>query len=78
MAKRSFEESLARLTEIVGKLEAGDLSLEESLELFEEGVRASKECTQILEEAKRRVQKLAREDEGFRLEMLDEDNPKET
>ncbi len=50
-----FEKNLVRLEEIVGKMERGELSLDESLKLFEEGVKLSKECHQRLSEAENKV-----------------------
>jgi exodeoxyribonuclease VII small subunit len=71
--KRSFETSLQCLEEVVQKLEAGDMTLDDSLKLFEEGIKASNECRRMLEDARKRVQKLVSEDGGFRLELLDGD-----
>lgn len=53
-----FEKKLNRLEEIVQKMEKGDLALEDSLKLFEEGVRLSRECQQRLNEAEEKVKKL--------------------
>ena len=53
-----FEKKLGRLEEIVQKMERGDLPLEESLSLFEEGVRLSKECQTKLGEAENKVKVL--------------------
>ena len=53
-----FEEALTGLEEIVGRLEAGELSLDESLSAFEEGVRLSKTCHQHLDEAQKKVETL--------------------
>ena len=50
-----FEKKLVRLEEIVGKMERGELSLDDSLKLFEEGVKLSKECHQRLSEAENKV-----------------------
>ncbi len=50
-----FEKKLGRLEEIVQKMEKGDLALEESLKLFEEGVKLSRECNQRLSEAESKV-----------------------
>ncbi len=73
MGEKSFEELLKRLEEIVSKLETNDISLEESLDLFEEGIGISKECEKILSTARKRVQKLVQESDGtFRLQLLDE------
>ena len=53
MKYREFERELSRLEKIVGDLEKGDLSLEEALKLFEEGVRVSRYCARVLKEAER-------------------------
>ncbi|MGE5085882.1 MAG: exodeoxyribonuclease VII small subunit [Bacillota bacterium] len=53
-----FEKKLGRLEEIVQKMERGDLALEESLKLFEEGVKLSRECHQRLSEADAKVKLL--------------------
>lgn len=50
-----FEKKLGRLEEIVTKMEKGELALEESLKLFEEGVKLSRECHQRLNEAENKV-----------------------
>jgi len=61
---KSFEESLADLEEIVAKLESGDLPLEESLQLFEEGIRLSRTCRERVTQAERRIEVLMRESNG--------------
>lgn len=53
-----FEKKLSRLEEIVAKMEKGDLSLEDSLKFFEEGVKLSRECHERLNQAEATVQKL--------------------
>jgi len=55
MATKKFEDSLKKLEQIVDRLEEGDLALDESLKLFEEGIRLSRLCTKQLEEAERKV-----------------------
>lgn len=55
----SFEEALTRLEEIVNNLEDESISLEESIKLYEEGIELSKLCTETLEEAELRIQKVA-------------------
>jgi exodeoxyribonuclease VII small subunit len=57
-AAAPFEQSLKRLGEIVEKLEGGDLGLEDSLSLFEEGVRLARLAQQKLDAAERRVEEL--------------------
>jgi exodeoxyribonuclease VII small subunit len=56
-AKKSFpfEESLARLESLVEKMESGDLSLEDSLKNFEEGIKLTRECQQALKTAEQKV-----------------------
>ena len=56
--EKDFETILGRLNEIVGELEGGERGLEESLKLFEEGVKLSREGHTILDEAENRVQTL--------------------
>jgi len=59
-----FEEALARLESIVKNLEDGDLQLEESLRLFEEGISLTRLCAAKLEEAQRRIDVLTRGEQG--------------
>lgn len=61
---RSFEASLEALERIVQQLESGDLPLEKSLELFEQGVRLSRECQERLSQAERRIEVLLRDNQG--------------
>lgn len=60
----SFEAQLASLERIVRELERGDLPLERSLELFEQGVRLSRECQERLNEAERRIEVLLTDGAG--------------
>ena len=64
MAEKKFEDALARLEEIVKELESGDLSLDLSLKLFEEGIKLSRVCNKRLEEAERRVEVLLKDKAG--------------
>ena len=57
----SFEDSLSRLESIVSQLESGDLPLERSLEIFEDGVGLARLCQSHLAEAERKVEMLLRE-----------------
>lgn len=59
-----FEKKLSRLEEIVTKMESGDLSLEDSLKSFEEGVKLSRECNQQLVLAEQKVKTLLSVDAG--------------
>src|SRR5918912_1584651 len=61
---QTFESSLAALERIVRELERGELPLEKSLELFEEGVRLSRECQERLNEAERRIEVLLQDGDG--------------
>jgi exodeoxyribonuclease VII small subunit len=63
-ADLTFEEALARLEEIVVRLESGDLPLEESLNVFEEGVRLTRHCSKRLSEAERKVTILLKNAQG--------------
>jgi len=62
--KLSFEEELARLEDLVERLESGELGLEESLTTFEEGTKIAKGLVTVLEKAQGRVAKLTEDDEG--------------
>ena len=63
MAK-TFEQSLDELEKIVKQLEDGDLPLEKSLELFENGVKLSRECRERLTNAERRIEALMKDADG--------------
>jgi exodeoxyribonuclease VII small subunit len=62
--KGDFEKSLARLEEVVKRLESTDLSLDEAMKLFEEGVKLSRDCQKQLEEAEGRVEILLKKADG--------------
>jgi exodeoxyribonuclease VII small subunit len=62
--KPDFERSLARLEEVVRRLESPQLSLDEAMKLFEEGVELSRECQKQLEEAEGRVEILLKKTDG--------------
>lgn len=64
MEQLSFEEALARLEEIVGRMEAGEVSLDASLSLFEEGVALSRLCATRLDEADKRITVLLEAKDG--------------
>jgi len=64
MPERSFESSLKELEQIVQQLEGGDLPLERSLELFEQGVRLSRECQRRLDDAEHKVEILLKSADG--------------
>ncbi len=64
MAKKKFEEALQELETIVQRLEDGNLSLDESLALFEEGIKLSRLCSQRLDEAEKKVEILLKSENG--------------
>lgn len=60
----TFEKSLEKLESIVKKLESGDLSLEDSIKAFEEGVRLAQNCGKKLDEAEKKVEILLTSKDG--------------
>ncbi len=64
MAEKKFDAALARLEEIVKELESGDVPLEQSLKLFEEGTKLARICNKRLEEAERKVEILLKDKSG--------------
>ena len=60
----TFEESLKQLETIVGQLERGDLPLEDSIKIFEDGMRLSAQCKQDLDNAESKVQILLKQRDG--------------
>lgn len=68
----SFEQALEELEDSAARLEQGELSLEDALQVFERGVAASRACARFLDQARKRVQVLQEDEQGnFRLEFLD-------
>ena len=64
MAKKNFENALDDLENIVQRLDENDLSLDEALSLFEEGIKLSRFCSQKLDSVENKVEILLRDDEG--------------
>lgn len=60
--KKSFEENIEDLEKIVSELENGDLNLDDSVFKFEEGIKISKECNKILEDAEKKITILLNKD----------------
>ena len=60
--KKSFEENIENLEKIVSELENGDLNLDDSVSKFEEGIKISKECNKILEDAEKKITILLNKD----------------
>ncbi|PKN68374.1 MAG: exodeoxyribonuclease VII small subunit [Deltaproteobacteria bacterium HGW-Deltaproteobacteria-12] len=69
MAKEKFEDSLEKLEDIVKKMEAGDLPLEEALKSFEEGIKLIRSCQAKLDEAQRRVEILLGKDDSLQVKQ---------
>jgi exodeoxyribonuclease VII small subunit len=65
MAKKSFEDALAKLEEITQNLEEGDLSLEDSLKNFDEGIKLAEYCNQKLSDAQKKVEILLKKDDSL-------------
>jgi exodeoxyribonuclease VII small subunit len=70
MAKRTLESAMNRLEEIVEILDKGEISLEESLKAFEEGMELSKYCAGKLTEAENKLKILVKKDDGYQLELV--------
>ena len=62
--EKTFETSLSELEAIVAKLESGEMPLEQSLELFEQGIKLSRECRDRLAKAERRIEILLKDADG--------------
>lgn len=76
MTEMKFEEALKRLEKIVEELESGKLSLEDSLQRYEEGVKLSRFCHKSLQAAQKKIQVLTKKDEGWEVEPFT-DSPEE-
>ena len=66
MSKQSktFEESMSRLEQIVRAMEQGDVALEESLKLFQEGTELVRSCSKLLDDAQLQIQKVMTDPDG--------------
>lgn len=69
-----FEESLKQLEEIVNKMEQGQLTLEQSLGAFEQGVQLTRQCQNTLKQAEQRVSKLIPKDDSYELNEFNDDS----
>ena len=79
MAAIKFEKALERLETIVTELERGELSLDDSLKIFEEGVKLSKTCLKMLDDAEHKVEILVKDKDGRkRLQAFSVDDEGET
>ncbi len=78
MAEVKFEEALKRLEKIVEDLESGDLSLDEAMKKYQEGIELSRVCTQRLDNAKKKIDVLVKNKKGeFELKPLNETKSEE-
>ena len=69
--EKSFEEQIEELEQIVQELEKGDLSLEDSVNKFEEGIKISKKCNQTLEKAEKKITILVKEQDEIKEENFE-------
>lgn len=72
---QTFEESMARLEQIVRAMERGDVALEESLKLFQEGTELVKNCQKLLDDAQLQVKKIMTAPDGSPVEEDFQDEP---
>jgi len=71
-SKFDFNKGLSQLEEIIGKMESGDLSLEESLRYFEKGIKLHRQCHSALSSAEQRISVLSEEDNYTEDKPLDD------
>ena len=64
MSEMKFEKAMSRLEKIVEELERGDLDIDKSLEIFEEGIKMSRLCSKKLNEAEAKIEKLSKGKKG--------------
>lgn len=72
---KTFEENMARLEQIVRAMERGDVALEESLKLFQEGTELVRNCGKLLDEAELQVKKIMTDANGDPVEVAFTDEP---
>ena len=70
MAKEKFEDALEKLEDIVRKMEAGDMPLDETLKSFEEGIKLIRFCSVKLEETERRVELLMEKEDSVQVKRF--------
>lgn len=71
MENETFEKSLEQLENIANELERGSLSLEKSIEIFEKGIKLSKECSEKLDKAEKRINILVQTENGLAEEKFE-------
>ena len=64
VGKLTFEQAIKELTAIVGKIEQGEIALGDSLQQYEKGMLLIKHCRKILQDAEKRIEKIASEQDG--------------
>ena len=64
LGKLSFEEAIKELSDIVGKIEQGEIPLQDSLGQYERGMALIKHCRGILQKAEKRIEKITKEEES--------------
>jgi len=64
MAKKTFEQSMKQLEQIVQDLESGDLALEKAIKKFEEGIQLTKFCAKKLDETEKKITLLVEDEQG--------------
>ena len=74
MAKEKFEDALEKLEDIVSKMEAGDIPLDEALKSFEEGIRLIRFCSAKLEETERRVELLLGKEDSLKVKNFQDED----
>ena len=74
MAKEKFEDALEKLEDIVRKMEAGDIPLDEALKSFEEGIKLIRFCSAKLEETQRRVEMLLGKEDSLQVKSFQGDD----
>ena len=72
---KTFEESMARLEQIVRAMERGDVALEESIKLFQEGTELVRSCQKLLDDAQLQVKKIMTAPDGSPVEEDFQDEP---
>jgi exodeoxyribonuclease VII small subunit len=70
VAEKTFEQTMEKLEKIVEALEGGDLTLEETIKKYEEGMTYSKFCMDKLNQAEQKLKKLVKTGNGFQLDIL--------
>ncbi|HEU18124.1 MAG TPA: exodeoxyribonuclease VII small subunit [Deltaproteobacteria bacterium] len=78
MGEVKFEEALERLESIVKKMEQGEMTLEESLDAFEEGIKLSRFCSKKLDDIERRVEVLLKENSAVTIKQFTGDDENES